>query len=59
MKKIIQNNFDVDIDTFKFSKDGNEYNALSKFESINAGVFNWDTEWEETLIKHIKWQLYL
>lgn len=59
MLKVIEETFpDLNMDTFLITIDGDEYNARSKFEGVNATVGNYE-EWEGQLITHIKWQLNL
>ena len=61
LKKAIEENFpDLRMDTFIFEKvKAGVYKAQSKFEGVNADMFTFDNSWEETLVKHIKWQLNL
>lgn len=57
LKKIIIENFNVDINTFSITCiEKDSYNAFSKIEGINATVSKED-DWEKRLITHIKWQL--
>ena len=57
LKKIIIENFDVDIDTFTFTKDYDEINVKSKYERINASIYVDAEDWEDGVISHINWQL--
>lgn len=59
MEEVIAEAFEVDIGSFKFSKAGDTYKAFSETCLVNTEVSKGDPNWRNTLISHVKWQLYL